>query len=105
MQIEGNQLDVSTEATYEAIEFSLGDSIWIFLFNVFCGLFYEQSWFKKSCCISKRSKMLLKVFDEGTERVEEELSMEKLLKSTRNLVTLLKNKGLMKEQDEVELIF
>lgn len=49
--------------------------------------------------------MLLKVFDEGTERVEEELSMEKLLKSTRNLVTLLKNKGLMKEQDEVELIF
>ena len=49
--------------------------------------------------------MLLKVFDEGSERVEEELSMEKLLKSTRNLVTLLKNKGLMKEQDEVELMF
>lgn len=49
--------------------------------------------------------MLLKVFDEGSERVDEELSMEKLLKSTRNLVTLLKNKGLMKEQDEVELMF
>ena len=49
--------------------------------------------------------MLLKVFDEGAERVEEELSMEKLLKSTRNLVTLLKNKGLMKEQDEAELMF
>jgi len=41
--------------------------------------------------------MLLKVFDEGSERVDEELSMEKLLKSTRNLVALLKNKGLMKE--------
>ena len=49
--------------------------------------------------------MLLKVFDEGAERVEEELSMEKLLKSTRNLVTLLKKKGLMKEQDEAELMF
>ena len=49
--------------------------------------------------------MLLKVFDEGSERVDEELSMEKLLKSTRNLVALLKNKGLMKEQDEVELTF
>lgn len=49
--------------------------------------------------------MLLKVFDEGSERVDEELSMERLLKSTRNLVALLKNKGLMKEQDEVELMF
>jgi hypothetical protein len=41
--------------------------------------------------------MLLKIYEEGTEKVEEEFSMEKLLKSTRNLVTLLKNKGLMKE--------
>lgn len=49
--------------------------------------------------------MLLKVFDEGSGRVEEDLSMEKLLKSNRNMETLLKNKGLMKEEDEIELMF
>ena len=49
--------------------------------------------------------MLLKVYEEGSERVEEELSMERLLKTTRNLKEILKVKGLMQKQDEDELIF
>ena len=34
--------------------------------------------------------MLLKIYEEGSEKVEDEFSMEKLLKTTRDLKGLLK---------------
>ena len=36
--------------------------------------------------------MLLKIYEEGTGKVEDEFSMERLLKTTRDLKELLKSK-------------
>ena len=39
--------------------------------------------------------MLMKIYEEGSERVEDEFSMEKLLKTTRDMKEILKIKGLL----------
>lgn len=47
--------------------------------------------------------MLLKLFDEGTGKVEGEFSMEKLLRTARDLKGLLKTKGLLTKDEQYEL--
>ena len=49
--------------------------------------------------------MLFKLYEEGSEKVESEFSMEKLLKTARDLKGLLKTKGLLTKDEQYELIF
>jgi hypothetical protein len=43
--------------------------------------------------------MLFKLYEEGTEKVESEFSMEKLLKTARDLKGLLRTKGLLTKDE------
>jgi len=49
--------------------------------------------------------MLFKLYEEGSEKVESEFSMEKLLKTARDLKALLKTKGLLTKDYQYELMF
>ena len=49
--------------------------------------------------------MLFKLYEEGSEKVESEFSMEKLLKTARDLKGLLKTKGLLTKDEQYELMF
>ena len=49
--------------------------------------------------------MLLKIYEEGSGKVEDEFSMEKLLKTTRDLKELLKKKYLLTKEEQEGLIF
>ena len=49
--------------------------------------------------------MLLKIYEEGTGKVEDEFSMERLLKTTRDIKELLKSKEILSEEEEFELMF
>ena len=49
--------------------------------------------------------MLFKLYEEGSEKVESEFSMEKLLTTARDLKGLLKTKGLLTKDEQYELMF
>ena len=49
--------------------------------------------------------MLFELYEEGSEKVETEFSMEKLLKTARDLKGLLKTKGLLTKDEQYDLMF
>lgn len=47
-------MNILRDSTYEKIEFSTPETLWLYFFNAFCKCFYEREYFKKFMCITER---------------------------------------------------
>ena len=47
-------MDILKDSTFEKIEFSLSETVWLFFFNIFCGCFYKTECTKEFICLTER---------------------------------------------------
>ena len=71
------------------IKLSLGKNLKLFCINICCGNSCWKKWWKTSFNLS--DKRLRTMYDKGVSRIEFDLSIEQLIRNTRNSKAYIKN--------------
>ena len=94
---EDAQLELLKQGVHEKIRFTCCDHLLLFLSQVVCSHCKSEENGRccpiSKCCRNKRMDVLSKLYVEGEEKLTKEFSMDKLLRSLREIKLLLKLKG------------